>query len=136
MLEYIIAFIIILITLVYFLLPQKEETHKSKRAKSEAKKETKEKEIVKTTPKVEVKEISLDKSKIADNKSYLLNTFREGKEMRHPYISKDGKTILIHDEKRLSLCFLNNFEEKNPKFISKNVESDVISDAAYSEDKK
>jgi len=73
---------------------------------------------------------------ISDNKNYILNSFREGKEMRNPFVSKDGKTILFHDEKRVCLCYLTNLEEKNPKFISKTVEQDTISDASYSEDKK
>ena len=32
------------------------------------------------------------------------------------------------------LCLLNNFSDKNPKFISKSVEQDVVCDVAFSED--
>jgi hypothetical protein len=140
MIEFIIACIIILLTAVYFISTrgkQEEVVDNKKHQKAENKKSTV--NIEKTTPNSnipEAKEISIDSSKIADNKSLLLNSFREGKEMINPYISKDGKTILFHDDKRISLCYLNNFEEKNPKFLSKTVEQDVISDAAYSEDKK
>jgi hypothetical protein len=74
--------------------------------------------------------------KYVDAKSIMINSFKEGKILNQPYITGDGKTILFHDSKRIFLCNLNSFSEKNPKFLSKTIEQDVICDASYSSDKK
>ncbi len=153
--ELIAAFVLIALTVIYFLT-------RSKRSEKEEKKSNKNKHKSNTTNKVQEKvqetpsqsntkststvpkeenkkstRISLsDPSKIVDPKSILLNSFREGKELRNPFTSIDGKIILFHDDKHIYLSFLNNFVEKNPKFLSKTVEQDVITDASFSEDKK
>lgn len=153
--ELIAAFVLIALTVIYFLT-------RSKRSEKEEKKSNKNKHKSNTTNKVQEtpstpsqsntkstpsnpKEgtrtsrtsLSLsDPSKIVDPKSILLNSFREGKELRNPFTSIDGKIILFHDDKHIYLSFLNNFVEKNPKFFSKTVEQDVITDASFSEDKK
>jgi hypothetical protein len=74
--------------------------------------------------------------KFVDAKSIMINSFKEGKILNQPYITGDGKTMLFHDSKRIFLCNLNSFTEKNPKFLSKTIEQDVICDASYSSDKK
>ena len=129
MLEYVIALILILGTLLFFMTrAKKEETPKPKSHKQE-------KEVTKK-PEIKKEEISVDKTKIADHKSFLINSFKEGKDLMDPFSTQDGKTILFHDDKKIMLGFLNNFEEKNPKFLTKSVEQDVICDASYSEEKK
>lgn len=130
--EYLIAIIIVSLTVIYFLFLRKKEEPKPK-----CKKENKTKETPAPVKKEEEKKtIDIDTSKIVDNKALLISSFREGKDMRNPLITHDGKTILFHDDKKISLCFLTNLEEKTQKFISKNVEQDVISDASYSEEKR
>ena len=160
MYEYIIALVLILVSLVYFLRrPSSEETPLSgessnKKSKSKSKSGSStvyKKDQVSSTPstttttnkfsthptsKEEEKAYPIDSSKLVDTKEYLLNSFREAKDLMNPFISRDGKTILFHDDRKIFLGFLNNFEEKNPKFLSKSVDHDVISDASYSEDKK
>jgi hypothetical protein len=142
MLEYIIAFIIILLTLIYFTTRKTEETvdkspillkNKKLKAELEAKNAKATIEKSKNPPK-EV--ITIDKSKLVDLKTHTINQFREAKDLINPYITSDGKTILFHDDKKVFLGCLNTPDEKNPKFMSKSVESDTISDASYSEDQK
>jgi hypothetical protein len=148
--EFILAIVIIIATLIYFLYSRSGSSEstikpgKKNKANNTSTDKTLEntgkinqtRQNTSTIVKPEQNEKSLDKSLIVDKKSSQLNSFREGKEMRNPYVSKNGKIILFHDEKKISLCFLNDLEEKNPKFISKTVEQDVISDASFSEDKK
>lgn len=153
--ELIAAFVLIALTVIYFLTrskrSEKEEKISNKnKHKSNTTNKVQEKvqetpsqsntKSTSTVPKEENKKstrISLsDPSKIVDPKSILLNSFREGKELRNPFTSIDGKIILFHDDKHIYLSFLNNFVEKNPKFLSKTVEQDVITDASFSEDKK
>jgi hypothetical protein len=156
MIELIAAFLLIALTVIYFVT----KSNSKKGNEKEDKKSNKNKNKSHTTNKVQekVQEIPSqskiksnscipndenkkntlisDPSKIVDPKSIVLNAFREGKELRNPFTSKDGKIILFHDDKHIYLSFLNNFVEKNPKFLSKTVEQDVITDASYSEDKK
>ncbi len=136
MLEYMIAVILILLTILLFLFFRKgEEAQTNTRTKKEEK--NKSSTLVKNQPQLETKSTStIPREKFVDPKSCLINSFREGKDVCHPFITRDGKTILYHDEKRIFLCNLNSFSEKNPKFLTKTVEQDVICDASYSQDKK
>jgi hypothetical protein len=133
--EYLIAIVIIICTLIFFVLMSRKKEVEHKYPKSS--KTIKEEDRVKhTTEKLETPSVNIDNSKIANLKDHLINSFREGKELKNPKSSTDGKTILFHDDKRVFLCFLKNFSEKNPKILSKSVEQDVISDAALAEDTK
>ena len=157
MIEFIAAFILILLTVLYFLTRNKKvkgekEDGGKKSNKNKSKTNTPSSSSstntskttassLKTAPsalEVEKKEslIVIDKTKIVEAKSLIINSFREGKDLRNPFASIDGKTILFHDDKHIYLSFLNNFTDKTPKFLSKTVEQDVITDASFSEDKK
>jgi hypothetical protein len=155
MIEFIAAFILILLTVLYFLTRNKKvkgEKDDKKSNKNKSKTNTPSSSsstnTSKTTasnlktapsaPEVEKKEslIVIDKTKIVEAKSMIINSFREGKDLRNPFSSIDGKTILFHDDKHIYLSFLNNFTDKTPKFLSKTVEQDVITDASFSEDKR
>ncbi len=136
MIEYIIAFAIILITFIYFTFSRSSTSTTDNTAKNNSKKDTKSKNNAKNNDKNTTNDTSKTQTKSVDNKSYILNHFREGKVMQNPYVSSNGKTILFHDDKRICLCYLDSILQKNPKFYTKTVEQDVISDASYSEDKK
>lgn len=153
MIELIAAFLLIALTVIYFLTRSKrseKEEKKSNKNKHKSNIPNKVQEKVQETPSqsntkstssnpkemMSTRTTLSDASKIVDPKSILLNSFREGKELRNPFTSIDGKIILFHDDKHVYLSFLNNFVEKNPKFLSKTVEQDVITDASFSEDKK
>jgi hypothetical protein len=157
MMELIAALLLIALTVIYFLIRSKSKGGKEKDEKKSSKNKNKSnfpvssngkvqekspQSIIKSTASIPAKNennnITLisDQSKIVEPKSILLNSFREGKELRNPFTSKDGKIILFHDDKHIYLSFLNSFVEKTPKFLSKTVEQDVITDASYSEDKR
>ena len=70
------------------------------------------------------------------NKENLLNSFREVKDMRNLRFLEDGKSFIFCDEKRIIIGQVDNFAEKNIKFISKSIEADTISDLVYSKAKK
>jgi WD40 repeat protein len=128
--EYLIAFVlIILVTLFLILRNQKQtETPSKTFTKTTKKQEVKKEETVSKTQDIR------ENSKVVNSKDYLINSFREGKELRNPKISTDGKVIAFHDDKRIILCMLKNFHDKNQRFISKSVEQDVVCDIAFSEE--
>lgn len=150
--EFIIALVIIVLTLLYFLFfkgEKKQETSKPKKVeqKPQIKQEKKEQTVVRPkevivekvqesvqhVPKI-IEEDNSDKN--VNLKEHMKYSFREVKDLRNPYISPNGKTILFSDEKRILIGFINNFNEKNIKFTSKSIEQDVITDISYSEEKK
>lgn len=134
-LEYIIPIVIIVITIVFFMTKKNEKPTKSKsKSKTPIPKENKTPNLTKPVPEPEQDEESKDR--IVNNKDILLNSFREVKELKNPFISKDGKTLLFSDEKRVLVGFISSFIDKNIKFLSKTIESDVVSDLAYSDEKK
>lgn len=127
MFEIVVAVLLVLITVLYFAFSSKAS-------------KAKEPEVTNNTSqnKAEtIKNVVEEKNeKIVDNKSILINSFREGKDLRHPFCTKDGKYIFFHDDKRIYLGLINNLVEKNPKFLTKTIEQDLIADASFSEDKK
>ncbi len=130
MMEYLVAIVLIVLSLVVFRFfrggssPQSADKINTTSKKTPIEKEN------------TVKTAAVPNEKIIDPKSFMINSFREGKDLIHPHITRDGKSILYHDEKRIFLCNLNSMREKNPKFLTKTVEQDVICDASYSQDKK
>lgn len=133
--EYIIAFILIIFVTLYLLFRNKNTSDApqstSKQTKKEETKKEETKKVDNITKTEDIKEVN---PKVVNNKDYLIQSLREGKELRNPKVSTDGKVIAFHDDKRIIICLLNNFLEKNPKFISKSVEQDVICDVAFSEE--
>jgi WD40 repeat protein len=153
MLEYIIAGVIVVITLIFFLKRGgKGEVEKTKPQKKGGKDKKSEQQNYSTpkqnkkSEKIEIdqtpiKNIRTDledsgKEKLFNSKEFIINSFKEVKDLKNAYVIDGGKAILISDEKRILLAYLTSFNEKNPKFISKSVEQDVIADVAYSETKK
>ena len=135
MIEYLTAVVLIIVSLLIYRLFKSNGQEKDIK-KNIPKKNVSESTLHKNKLTPEEKFVEIPKEKYVDAKSLLINSFREGKDLQHPHISKDGKSILFHDEKRIFLCLLNSFHEKNPKIYSKTVEQDVICDASYSEEKK
>ena len=131
--EFLIAVILIILVTIFIIFINYNNSDKTS-AKSPTKPTIKE-DITQTDKKDKTDEIKkINNPKVVNNKEYLIQSFREGKELKNPKISQDGKAISFHDEKRVILCLLNNFGDKNPKFISKSVEQDVVCDVAFSED--
>jgi hypothetical protein len=137
--EYIIAGVLILFTLLIYKFFRKEpNTQESNLNTDKSNKKINSKPLQNDANKSGTSALShLDyQDKIVDGKSIMINSFKEGKILNQPSITGDGKTILFHDSKRIFLCNITSFSEKNPKFLSKTIEQDVICDASYSSEKK
>lgn len=120
MIEYVITFILIASAIIFFILKSGSKPNITIEEKEEKK--------IEMTPMIK-------KEEPTNNKESLLNSFKEVKELRNPKVYSNGKVLLFSDEKRIVFGYINNLKEKNPKFFSKSVEQDIISDISYSEDK-
>jgi hypothetical protein len=129
--EILIAIILLAITLIFFILRTNSKEADAPIAKNNSKKKEK---ITDETP-IAPKE-KIETPIASDNKEILLNSFRELKEMKNLRFIDDGKTFLFSDEKRIIIAKVENFVNKNIKFISKSIEIDTISDLVYSKIKK
>jgi WD40 repeat protein len=131
--EFLIAFVLIILVTIFIILINYNNSDKTS-AKPPTKPTIKEENINNDKKDKADENKKLNDPRVVNNKEFLIQSFREGKELKNPKISQDGKAISFHDEKRVILCLLNNFSDKNPKFISKSVEQDVVCDVAFSED--
>jgi hypothetical protein len=66
-------------------------------------------------------------------KEHLIKSFKDLKYMKHCLIHHNGHIIVFCDDKRISLLYFPKLTSKHHKIISKNIDSDVISDISYSE---
>jgi hypothetical protein len=97
--EFIIAFALIIITLIYFLTRKNVEKKDNKRDNNTKNKNDIPKKDNKTDGKMIEMTIQDDKINelVANNKDFIVNHFREAKEIKNCHISLDGKIILMSD---------------------------------------
>jgi len=130
--EILIAIILIAMTVIFLIMRKnnkiEEEPIENKN------RNTKEKQSNLENPKIKKEKLEVPLQ--SDNKESLLNSFRELKDMRNLRFIDDGKTFIFSDEKRIIIAKVDNFTDKNIKFISKSIEADTISDLVYSKIKK
>lgn len=129
--EVLIAILLIAMTIIFFLT---RANNKAETAQEEVNQKNKKPTKLQKEKETSIKQpVDLIKS---DNKDCLINTFREVKEMKNLKFLDEGKTIVFSDDKRIIIGHLNNFTDKNFKFISKSLEADTISDLVYCRNKK
>lgn len=128
--EYLIAFVLIILVTLFLILKNQKHTEIPPKTSTKTTNKQEEKKEEKVNKSLDTRE----NVKVVNKKDFLINSFREGKELRNPKISTDGKVIAFHDDKRIILCMLKNFYDKNQRFISKSVEQDVVCDIAFSEE--
>lgn len=75
-------------------------------------------------------------SNTLNSKDVFLKSFKDIKDLKDLYFSYDGNYILFHNDKKFSICFLNDLVENNLKFYSKSTEYDFISHVSYADQVK
>lgn len=125
MIEFIIAGIVIIISIYFFLSskPKKEEKKNTEKISESIKKVEQEIEMSKKEPEEDISK-------------YLIKTLRDVKELNRIYIYNNGHIIIFCDNKKIGFCYLKHLNEKNTKILSKSIELDTITDISFSEDKK
>jgi hypothetical protein len=131
MMEVIIGIVIIVISIFFLVYKATGTTKPEPRIRTQEVKESVPENVVKQEP---ILEDSNDK--IVNFKDYLVNSFRKDRELRNVLIYEGGRYILQYNDKGIYFGILTNLLEKDPKFMSKNVEQDVVADTSYSVDKK
>lgn len=140
MLGLVVTGLIICLSMIFFLLrsSSQNKTNKEKREKesdSTIRKEEKEEKPVENHENEEEEEEEKEISK-KDISQYLLNSIKEGKNMKKCYFYNKGHCIIFCDEKRLCLCLIKQFNNSSHKIYSKNIDKDTIVDICFSPEKK
>ena len=135
-----LAFIIIIISLLYILnkkpdsnekinkkkenISQKEEENKKQKEKEEKEKQLK-----------KIKELEIENEKFL--KSHLIKSIKDLKTIKKIIFAHNGHVIIFCDEKKVCFVYLPTINSNfNPKIISKSIQYDSITDITYSYEKK
>ena len=135
-----LAFIIIIISLLYILnkkpdsnekinkkkenISQKEEENKKQKEKEEKEKQLK-----------KIKELEIENEKFL--KSHLIKSIKDLKTIKKIIFAHNGHVIIFCDEKKVCFVYLPTINSNiNPKIISKSIQYDSITDITYSNEKK
>ena len=128
---FVVAVLIICLSMIFFLLKSSSDNKKEKKILDI--KDKKEKKEIKNEIANEEEKSEIPKKGIS---KYLIKTIKEGKTMTKCYYYNKGHIILFCDEKRLSICFIKNFNSTTQKIYSKNINKDTIVDICFSPEKK
>ena len=130
---FVVAGIIICLSMIFFLLKSSSDNKNKKEKKILDIKDKKEKREIKNEIANEEEKSEIPKKEIS---KYLIKTIKEGKTMIKCYYYNKGHIILFCDEKRLSICFIKNFNGTTQKIYSKNINKDTIVDICFSPEKR
>ena len=135
-----LAFIIIILSLLYILNKKpnsNEKLNKNKEnisQKEEEKKKQKEKEEKEKQLK-KIKESEIENENFL--KSHLIKSIKDLKTIKKVIFAHNGHVIIFCDEKKVCFVYLPTINSNiNPKIISKSIQYDSITDITYSNEKK
>ena len=135
-----IAFIFIILTLLYILNKNpnsNKKINKNKENTSE-KENKKEKEKIEKEKELELKKIKeFEKENENFLKEHLIKSIKDLKTIKKIIFTHNGHVIIFCDDKQICFVYLPTINSKiNPKIISKSIQYDSITDITYSNEKK
>lgn len=130
--ELIVAFILILIPILIALYLKNSSSSSSSSSTQQQQQRNTHKQQQSTTTSTHVQQHAQQQQN-DNSKEHLIKSFKDLKYMKHCLIHHNGHIIVFCDDKRISLLYFPKLTSKHHKIISKNIDSDVISDISYSE---
>ena len=134
-----LAFIIIILSLLYILNKKpnsNEKLNKNKENISQKEENNKQKEKKEKEEKLKkIKESEIENENFL--KSHLIKSIKDLKTIKKVIFAHNGHVIIFCDEKKVCFVYLPTINSKiNPKIISKSIQYDSITDITYSYEKK
>ena len=134
--ELIVALILILIPILIALYLKNSSSSSTQHTTNKPKQTTHSQSTTTTTSKQQQQHVHQQQTQNDNSKEHLIKSFKDLKHMKHCLIHHNGHIIVFADDKRVSLLYFPKLNSKHHKIISKNIDSDVISDISYSETTK
>ena len=134
--ELIVALILILIPILIALYLKNSSSSSTQQTTNKPKQTTHSQSTTTTTTSKQQQHVHQQQTQNDNSKEHLIKSFKDLKHMKHCLIHHNGHIIVFADDKRVSLLYFPNLNSKHHKIISKNIDSDVISDISYSETTK
>jgi len=134
-----LAFIIIILSLLYILNKKpnsNEKLNKNKENISQKEENNKQKEKKEKEEKLKkIKESEIENENFL--KSHLIKSIKDLKTIKKVIFAHNGHVIIFCDEKKVCFVYLPTINSNiNPKIISKSIQYDSITDITYSNEKK